>query len=96
MPRPLPRDAWLADAADRFADVEAWRQAHPHATWDEIEAAIDAQMAPLRARLVGDTVLVSDAATRAAARRPCPACGVRMQAAGRHRRRLRSEGETAI
>ncbi len=96
MPRPLPRDAWLADAADRFAALETWRQSHPRATWDEIEQAIDAQLAPLRARLVGDTVLVSDAAGLGASPPPCPACGGPMQAAGRRRRRVRTEGDMAI
>jgi uncharacterized protein with PIN domain len=42
MPRPLPRDRWLAEAADRFASLDAWRQAHPKATWAEIETASDA------------------------------------------------------
>ena len=96
MPRPLPCDAWLAEAADRFAVLAAWRQAHPRASWDEIEVAIDAQMAPLRARLVGDTVLVSDAADLRVAAVPCPACGDGLQMAGRHRRRLRTEGEAVI
>ena len=92
MPRPLPRDAWLAEAAARFAALEEWRQAHPRATWDEVEQAIDAQVAPLRARLVGDTVLVSDATDPRAAPVPCPECGTPMRAAGRQRRRLRTEG----
>ena len=96
MPRSLPREAWLGDAAERFAALDAWRQTHPRATWDEIEQAIDAQMAPLRARLVGDTVLVSDAADLQGRRPACPACGGPMQAAGRHRRRLRTDGAAAI
>ena len=96
MPRPLPRDAWLAEAAERFAALEAWRQAHPRATWDEIERAIDAQVAPLRARLVGDPVLVSGAADPRAAPVPCPECGAPMQAAGRRRRRRRTEGDVPI
>lgn len=38
---PLPRTNWLAEAADRCADLEAWRQAHPRANWAEIERVVD-------------------------------------------------------
>lgn len=96
MPRPLPRDRWLADAADRFAALEAWRQAHPKATWTEIEAAIEAQIGPLRADLLRDTALASDAADLAGDRPCCPRCGERLQAAGTRRRRLRGEQDIPI
>ena len=102
MPRPLPRERWLTDAAARFAALDAWRQAHPTATWTEIEAAIDAQLGPLRAQLLGDTAMASEATDLRGERprcphcgeRPrCPHCGERLSAAGPHRRRLRSEGD---
>ena len=96
MPRPLPRDRWLADAADRFAVLDTWRQAHPKATWDEIEAAVDAQLGPLRAALLGDTAMASEAADLGGERPLCPACGERLTAAGRRRRRLRGEHEVPI
>ncbi len=96
MPRALPRDRWLADAADRFAALDAWRQAHPTAAWAEIEAAIDAQLGPLRAEMLGDTAVASDAARLDGAHLPCPACGARLEAAGARRRRLRGEGDVAL
>jgi hypothetical protein len=96
MPRPVPQDRWLADAAERFATLAAWRQAHPRATWAEIEAAIDAQLGPLRADLLRDTVMASDAADLGGARPVCPTCGTRLQAAGTRRRRLRSEQDRLI
>jgi hypothetical protein len=96
MPRPVPQDRWLADAADRFATLAAWRQAHPRATWAEIEAAIDAQLGPLRAVLLRDAALSSDAADLGGARPQCPTCGELLQAAGRRRRQLRGEQEQAI
>lgn len=96
MPRPVPQDRWLADAADRFATLAAWRQAHPRATWAEIEAAVDAQLGPLRADLLRDTALTSDAADLRGADRACPTCGARLQAAGTRRRRLRGEHNTAL
>lgn len=96
MPRPLPRDRWLADAAERFATLETWRQAHPTATWAEIEAAVEAQVGPLRAQLLGDTAMASAATELGTARRVCPQCGERLQAAGSRRRRLRGEQEEPI
>lgn len=96
MPRPLPRERWLADAAERFAALDAWRQAHPRATWTEIEAAIDAQLGPLRAQLLGDTAMASAATDLQGPRAVCPACGEPLASAGRRRRRLRSEQEVAI
>jgi ribosomal protein S27AE len=96
MPRSLPRDRWLAEAAERFAALDAWRQAHPRATWAEIEAALDAQLGPLRARLLGDTAMASDATDLRGERPVCPECGGRLQAAGTRRRRLRGEGGTAL
>ncbi len=91
MPRPLPRDRWLAEAADRFAALDGWRQAHPRATWDEIEVAVEAQLGPLRAQLLGDTAMASDATDLRGERPECPACGKRLAAAGPRRRRLRGE-----
>ena len=96
MPRPLPRDRWLAETAERFAALEAWRQAHPHATWSEIETAVDAQLGPLRAQLLGETAMASDATTLGGAPRVCPECGEQVHGAGRRRRRLRSEQGEAI
>lgn len=96
MPRPLPQERWLADAAERFAALDAWRQAHPHATWTEIEAAVEAQLGPLRATLLGDTAMASDATNLQEAGAVCAACGERLVAAGPRRRTLRGEQEQAI
>jgi len=96
MPRPLPRDQWLAEADVRFAALEVWRAEHPQATWTEIEAAIDGHLSALRARMLGETAMTSDAATLSGERPACPVCGERLQAAGAHRRRLRGDQEVPI
>jgi DNA-directed RNA polymerase subunit RPC12/RpoP len=95
VPRPLPRERWLAETAERFAALDAGRQAHPKANWSEIEAAVEAQLGPLRAALLQDPALASDAADLGGAWPRCPRCGERLQAAGR-RRRLRSEQDEPI
>jgi DNA-directed RNA polymerase subunit RPC12/RpoP len=86
----------LTEAADRFAALDAWRQAHPRATWDEIEAAVEDQLGPLQAQVLGDTVLASDATDLDQARSRCPDCGSRLVRAGPQRRTLRSEGDRPI
>ena len=96
MPRSLPRDRWIAEAAERFARIDAWRQAHPKATWAEIAAAVDAQLGPLRAQLLGETAMASDAARLGGERPVCPECGARLQAAGAQTRHLRGEQELPI
>ena len=96
MPRPLPRERWLAETAERFAALEAWRQAHPTATWTEIEAVVEAQIGPLRAALLRDTAMASEAADLSGERPTCPDCGARLQAAGTHRRHLRGEQDEAM
>jgi hypothetical protein len=96
MPRPLPRDRWLADAAERFAALDAWRQDHPTATWAEIEAAVDAQLGPLRAVLLGETAMASEATDLRGAQAVCPDCGEPLHAAGTRVRRLRGEGAVPI
>ena len=96
MPRAVPQDRWLAEATERFAALAEWRQAHPKATWAEIEAAVDAQLGPLRAQLLGETALASDATDLTQERPRCPDCGARVVRAGRRQRTLRSEGEVPI
>jgi ribosomal protein S27AE len=96
MPRPVPRERWLAESAERFAALAAWRQAHPKATWAEIEAAVDAELGRLRAQVLGDTAMTSDAADLRGARPICPTCGEELAPAGPRRRRLRGEQEVPV
>ena len=96
MPRPLPCERWLSEAAARFAALDAWRQAHPRATWTEIEAATDAPFGPLRARVLGETAVAADAADLGGTRPPCPTCGERLHAVGARRRTLRGEHDIPI
>ncbi|HEX6483460.1 MAG TPA: hypothetical protein VF043_31830 [Ktedonobacteraceae bacterium] len=56
-----------------------WRQEHPQATWAEIEAAVDAQITPLRAQLLEDLVGMGQGqewSERPPVERPrCATCG---------------------
>ncbi len=84
---------WRQLADDAFAHLTAWRREHPKATFAEIEAATDAHLAGMRARLLRDVALASAAVSTPAT---CPACGVRMQARGEETRTLVTDHEEAI
>lgn len=81
---PTDPDRW----SDLDAELHRWRQAHPDATFAELEVAVDAHLDALRA-----TVL-SELATEAPAEEArCPHCGARLVARGTHTRTLVTRGD---
>src|SRR5215212_9308552 len=72
MPRRVPEETWVVEATAHFRVIADWRQAHPQATWDELEAAVDAELAALRAKVLQDTALASDAVDLRTVRPPAP------------------------
>jgi hypothetical protein len=90
---PVPRAAWQTQAAETMAAIAQWREAHPRANWAELEAAVDTELAGLRAQLLADSAHASAATDPAPEERPrCPACGAVLHDAGRYQRRLTTEG----
>ncbi len=101
-------EAGVADGAgpwqERMAATEtalwAWRRAHPTATFNEIEDAVDAQMQALRAAMLADLGRASRAgdlaARQAGAPARCPACGERLVRQGTHQRRVLVQGGQAV
>lgn len=69
-----------------------WRATHPDATFGEIEAEVDRQLAPLRAELVG----VAAHTGRMAARPDCPRCGAAMHQAGQRQRTVLTAQQQAV
>ena len=100
MPSNLPASEWDALSRALQQTIEEWRQAHPTATLDEIETAIDAQLAPMRAKLVEATAQASprqDWQHGEPAKQPsCATCGAPLVARGQHRRRLQTTGGASI
>jgi hypothetical protein len=96
MPRRVPEERWLAEAATRFRVIADWRQRHPQATWDDLEATVDAELAALRAKVLQGTALASDAVDLRTVRPPCPRCGTPMQAAGPRTRHLTTDHDQPI
>jgi predicted RNA-binding Zn-ribbon protein involved in translation (DUF1610 family) len=91
---------WAGEAAAVLSGFKEWRLAHPRATLSEIEAALDARLAVMRARLLEDAALASAAAGlagRSAEERPrCPACGGAMVPRGAEERRLTTTHEQPL
>jgi ribosomal protein S27AE len=80
--------------------MKEWRRQHPRATLQEIETALDAQLAHLRAQMLQDTALTSpnaDLPTMSEAERPrCPQCGTLFAAQGTQTRTLVTEHDQTI
>ncbi len=90
---------WLQLFEEVDAGVRQWRQEHPRATLTEIERALDERWAKARAQIVSEVAQASAAADfggAGAQRPPCPECGARLQARGKHTRELRTHGDAVL
>ena len=93
-----------AGAAGPWAAVRqalwAWRRAHPTATFNEIEDAVDQQFGALRAQVLAELSRAARAADvqakQAGAPPRCPDCGERLIRQGRHHRRVVVQGGHAV
>src|SRR3954452_7313094 len=103
----MGRTDWDAEEA-RFAEqiegvvggMRAWRAAHPRATFREIAEAVDAELNPLRARMLGAVAAGSPAARfteQPGEERPrCGQCGGKLEGRGRHRRQVTTQGDVPV
>jgi hypothetical protein len=76
--------------------LRVWRQAHPQATFDEIDAAVQRQFAPLQAEVVAE---LSQATHEEAHEMPpprCVQCEQPMQAHGTRARRVPTRQGQAV
>jgi len=91
---------WQPLSQEVMHALTEWRRQHPRATLTEIETALDAQLARLRAQMLQDTALTSPSATvptMAETERPtCPACGCKLSAQGTQTRTLVTEHDQPI
>jgi ribosomal protein S27AE len=80
--------------------MKTWRRQHPKATFQEIQTALDTQLAHLRAEMLRDLALSSPSAdltqTPAAVRPTCPACGAPLEPQGPQTRTLITEHDQPI
>ena len=91
---------WQPLSQEVLQAMKEWRRQHPRATLQEIETALDAQLARLRAQMLQDTALTSPSAdlpTMSEAERPrCPQCGTLLTAQGIQTRALVTEHDQTI
>ena len=89
---------WQQSSQQASEAIAQWRQAHPEATLAQIEAAVDEQMNRLRAHMIEEVAQASplEQAESEQGARTCPQCGARMQARGKHRRRLQTQGAQQV
>lgn len=82
------------------AELQAWRAAHPQATFQQIEAEVEARLARLRAHLLQEVALASPATdwsvTPLAEQPCCPTCQTPLEPRGLHPRTLRSQHDQPV
>ena len=82
---------WQEASAEVIDELKAWREQHPKATLQEIEAAFDEQLGGLRRRMLEDAALASQATeweTTSSEGPSCPQCGARLEKRGKAKRIL--------
>ena len=95
----LSAERWGEATGAVWTELVAWREAHPRATFTEIEAELDRQLNQVRARLLGDLALASATADLAASgvdRPRCERCGVALQAQGQEERGVVTQGGVEV
>jgi predicted RNA-binding Zn-ribbon protein involved in translation (DUF1610 family) len=68
--------------------IKEWRLAHPKATQKEIEQEIDKRLGGLRARMLADVAMASEAASKGESAVMCSQCGAQLEWRGERERRL--------
>ena len=75
--------------------AQQWRVQHPKATFLEIATAVDEQLSRVRARMLEDLAMESEAA-QAGTQVECPGCGRRVRTEGRYHRKLLTEQDEQL
>lgn len=87
---------WRQLSEEVLTGMKEWRLAHPKATFCEIEQAVEERVNRLRARMLQDAALASEArewTQGGTEQRPiCPVCKTPLQARGKHTRQLQTTG----
>jgi YgiT-type zinc finger domain-containing protein len=74
------------------ATMRSWRSAHPHATFAEIEVAVEEQVARIRARMLEQVVADGPTQEQVA----CPSCGATMVPRLQQERELTVPGDQQV
>ena len=77
------------------SQVEEWRKEHRKATFVEIAREVDRELAKVRAQMIQDVAMASEAASSGAEVK-CPECGRELPASGKHQRKLLTEHDEQV
>src|SRR5215472_1836985 len=96
----MDEQGWVEKSQEMLSDIKEWRQAHPKATFVEIEDEVHRRMMQLEAHVLRDAA--QESASRvwgqetSEAPPHCPTCQVPLQARGRSERTLPGNGGAPI
>lgn len=87
---------WRQRSVEILTGIKEWRQAHPKATFVEIEAVVHERMMALEAQILQEAASASSSrewgAETGQSAPTCPTCGVALQARGQRKRKLQGNG----
>jgi hypothetical protein len=96
----MDEHAWLNKSREILTNIKEWRQAHPKATFVEIEDEVHKRLMVLEAQVIQDAAQASsnrEWGTTVGKPAPlCPTCEVPLQARGKHQRTLQSNGGESV
>ncbi|GHO72084.1 hypothetical protein KSC_109760 [Ktedonobacter sp. SOSP1-52] len=92
--------AWHAKSIEILTDIKAWRQAHPTATFVEIEEEVHTRLMELEAHVLQDAAAASKRRAWGQSTDTlaplCPTCSVPLQARGKRERTLHGNGGQSV
>lgn len=91
---------WRSLSEEALSGMKEWRQAHPKATFQEIEQKVDTRLNRLRSRMVKDLAQQSEASNwsdpQGTDAPVCPKCGGPLRKRGKHQREIQRSGGSRI
>lgn len=89
---------WQEKSAEVITGMAEWRMQHPKATLREIETELDERLARLRAKMLEEAAMLSEAREweEKVAGPNCPDCGVELEGRTKGERRLQTQGGQTV
>ena len=96
----MDEQAWQAKSLEMLTEIKAWRQAHPKATFVEIEEQVHTHLMELEAHILQEAASASEhRAWGLSSDTPapvCPSCATPLQARGQRERTLQGNGGRSV
>lgn len=96
----MDEHAWLKKSTEILTDIKEWRQAHPKATFVEIEDEVHRRMMQLEAQVLQDAAQASASRewgqTKEVSAPLCPKCATPLTPRGKRERRLQGNGGASV